>query len=234
MENSKYRKSQKIRKILNIVLISIFLIAFATFAYGMITDKENIVDYGTHIISAIVGIAVLSIPFLIIFANWYNKNYQKKLKETKQMQRFIYLDTFYYVKTLNYDDSLRHKFYSYYVLQDMNTKKIYAISGEIGFTNVNFQYVLGKASIWTGKGLRFLKSSNWKEVSFNSEGSLWIEEEIPNYLTFDGEKVIFDGINGKEVLKNKNEIGHCNSMYDFSLLENATFVTGYAEFDTNN
>ena len=72
MENSKYRKSQKIRKILNIVLISIFLIAFVTLVYGMITDKENITDYGTHIMSAIVGIAVLSIPFLIIFANWYN------------------------------------------------------------------------------------------------------------------------------------------------------------------
>ena len=234
MENSNHQKQKKQALIIKIIIYVVGLSLIGYMGYSIINSETEGVGKVSLMMTIIVGLAILSIPVIIVVASKKHKNYINNLMGTKPKQRFNYLDTFFYVRKVYNSDTVEHKFFTFHVLKDKNSGKIYAIPGEQWYTNAMFQYLHGKGSILTGKGIRFANSSNWKEVSFNSEGSLWIEEEIDNYLTYDGDKFIFDNPTEKHVLKNQDEISNCNPQYDISLLKQAKFITGYAEFDTNN
>lgn len=234
MENSNHQKQKKKLLIIRIIIYVVALSIIGYLGYSLIKNSTDGVESVSSVITLLVGLAIISIPVLIIVASKKHKKYINKLMETKPKHRFNYLDTFYYTRKVYSGDTVEHKFFTYHVLKDQNSGKIYAIPGEQWYTNAMFQYFKGKGSILTGKGIRFANSANWNEVSFNSEGSLWIEEEIDNYLTFDGDKIIFDNPTEKHVLKNQDELSNCNPQYDISLLKQAKFITGYAEFDTNN
>ena len=238
MEESNYQRDKRQSLIIRIIICIVVIGLIGFLGYKLISNgiTNNTDEMGniSVIFNILVYLCVLFVPVLIVVATLKKKRYINKLTSTKPKQRFIYLDTFYYSKMVSNGDIMVNKFFKYHVLKDKDSGKIYAVYGEPQYTNAMFQYINGKVSVLTGKGIRLPNSKSWKEVSFNSEGSLWVEEEINNYLTFDGNKLIFDNFDGKQVLKSQDELSNCNPEYDIFLLKKATFVTGYAEFDMDN
>ena len=118
-------------------------------------------------------------------------------------------------------------YYIYHVIEDVDTKKIYAIFKTN--TNVLLEITSGNTKLLKGNGIR---NKNWKEVNFNEEGSFWIDEELPDYYQNNGENISIKYLNKTHTL-NITDIHNRNQNYDISLLNKAIFITGYAEFDLN-
>ena len=88
--------------------------------------------------------------------------------------------------------------------------------------------------------------SNMPKVEFNMEGNVWIENEMP-FCTFEGglakihleysfvktdAKVVIDESQIEKTFdKNHPKLLHIIDYYDYSILENATYITGIAQFD---
>jgi hypothetical protein len=237
MGKSNYQKETTQSKIIRLIIYLVVIALIGFFGYNFITNGISSNEEGLNkmetMLDIVILLCILAIPVLIIIAKQKKKSYVNKLVKTKPKQRFTYLDTFYYTRMVDNGDTMVNKFFTYHVLKDKKSNKIYAIPGDSYNTNAMFQYIDGEASLLVGKGIRFLKSSEWKEVPFDSEGSLWIKEEVNDYLTFNGDKMIFNNMEEKHVLKKQKELSNCNPKYDISLLKKATFVVGYAEFDMN-
>lgn len=235
MKDSNYKKETTQSKVIRMIIYLVVIGVIGFFGYYFITNGISSNEEGMKkmetMLDIVILLCILAIPVLIILANAKKKSYVNNLMKTKPKQRFTYLDTFFYTRMVDNGDTMVNKFFTYHVLKDKKSNKIYAIPGDPQNTNAMFQYIDGEASLLVGKGIRFLKSSEWNEIPFDSEGSLWIKEEVNDYLTFDGDKMIFNNIEEKHVLKNQKELSNCNPKYDISLLKKATFVVGYAEFD---
>ena len=183
----------------------------------------NSFDLSQYVLPILFTFFILVILVLIVIG----LNYSKKIKN-KPKKRFKYLDTFYFRTITGRNDNY---IYSYYVVCDNETSKIYAID-KVSFKNANLEIVMKKAKLLKGQGIR----SNFKEVNFNDEGNLWINEELSNFyshidnnIQIGNFKLKYDGnIDNDYEL---HTLYHLNSKYDISLLDKATFITGVAEFD---
>ncbi len=114
----------------------------------------------------------------------------------------------------------------HHVIQDLDSRKIYAINGHN--SNALIQIMGSKKSLVkfnTEKNI----FKNQEKANFNDEGSFWIGEELNCYQTFDN--FVFETLDGDITVKAR-EIININPENDISLLSEATFIYGYAKFDT--
>ena len=228
--------NSKKAKILKVISMIVSIAIFAFLAYLIVTNFDN--PEKIYRIGAIVMISLAVV--LIIVGLIYNSINSKRTKTKYEERRFKFLDVFYYHK---YDNRVEHtEFYYYYVVEDIESNKIYAISQRQtnSQTEVNLD---GKVTIFKGKGLR----SNWQRVKFGDEGSFWIKKELSEYFQREGKEIKFAYDEKLIYYKDQEEnpehkisdlfkkstyiLYNANHENDIRILENATFISGLLEFD---
>ena len=226
MEN----KQEKFLKVVKSGVLIFAIIFFAFLIYSIAFDKGT--DYFWIMF---IGGAIFIIGFTIftvIYGVKVGKEYRKNIMISKPKKRFKYLDSFYYVKIthLGTDETSNKDFVVYHVIQDLDSKKIYAI-GETG-TNVRFQKVFDNTKLLRIDNMdENTTRKDWKEVNYGDSGSFWIDQELVDYYSNNGEKVTINYFGKKDIVK-ANQIFNRNKNYNISLLDKTIFITGYLQFDT--
>lgn len=72
---------------------------------------------------------------------------------------------------------------------------------------------------------------NLIDVSFGAEGDFWVVQENNDFYINDGENIKFNYHSEEHIINVDNELHHFNEEYDKSLLDKATFIGAFAEFD---
>lgn len=218
MEN----KQEKIVRFIVVILTATFMLTFLSmfFNSGLLT-----------IISTIVFpvLFTIGIPITMIMLAKAGKEYRDNLMASKPKRNFKYLDSFYYMRYRpSNSSSSRTRFTIYHVIKDTESEIIYAIHETE--TNVLLSYVLGDTTLYRNDNVDGITwQKDWKIVDYDDQGSFWINEELSDYYKNDGNKILI----GKEKLKDQ-QIFNRNGNYDISLLEKATFISGYAKFEPKN
>ncbi len=222
-------------KILGILLL-IFIVGI--FICGLINEElagavmSHLSDHGEIYVLVLGGITTILTICMVLYGVKTAKNYRKNLMETKKENRFKYIDTVYYYKHVkhNTEDTNSPMLIAFHILKDANSNKMYAIVQEN--TNALFQQVLNKTKVLrVDDENKTTTRKDWKEVSYNDTGSLWIDEEINNCYQNDGDKVTISYYMEKDKLEKKTDIFNRNDKYTLAILDEVTFITGYAKFD---
>ena len=225
-------KQEKLIRIIKIV-VSIFAVLFFAFLIYSMFFSEGMDYFWIMFIGGSMFIIGFTI-FVVIYGVKAGKEYRKNLMALMPKRRFKYLDSFYYVKIFYHsaDETSSRRFIIYHVIQDTDSKKIYAI-GESG-TNVRFQKVFDNTKLLRIDNIDGISTrKEWKEVNYDDVGSFWIDKELIDYYQNNGEKIMISYFGKKDKIK-LSEMYNRNPKYDISLLDKAIFITGYAEFDANN
>lgn len=165
---------------------------------------------------------------IIVYYYTQLKKYGKEVLVNKPKRKFKYLDSFYYKRIFKIGGRTKRIYFVLHIIEDIDTERIYAIGADS--TNAHLDITNSGAKILKGVGIR----KNWKEVSFNEEGMFWIDQEVYDCYCNEGENVIIKYFIEEHKISVNNELFHCNLEYDNSLLDKATFIMGFAEFNINN
>jgi len=172
-----------------------------------------------------LGIVIIFLVF-VLYDIKKRKKYEDYLMNSKPKRFFKYLDTFYYtIDEIDPDGNSTLKYIVFHVIEDIDSKKIYAIN--MKDTNIHFQKNLKNIKILKGNGFR----SNWKEASYNDKGSFWIDEELNNCYVHENDMVIINYQNEKYRINVSNNLFNTNHQYNISLLDKAIFIKGLAFLD---
>ncbi len=183
---------------------------------------ESIITYG-FIVIALLIIAFVVIAFL---------RRKKYLKETTE-HACQYLDSFYYTVITPNNSNL----ITYHVVKDLSDSKIYAIPST-SFKNCNIIHSKGKFEVTYGNDKHKCVEGTKVLASIN--------KEMNDCFTRDGNHVVIKRLIGRQKVEYTNEQDSCsysnitipklynvNKKYDVSLLDNAIFADGIAEFEEN-
>ncbi|MBO5142471.1 MAG: hypothetical protein J6C46_05660 [Clostridia bacterium] len=201
--------------------------------------KVTVTIFGVIFIGSVIGdiffetnISILcffSFPFVIggVLLYYYLqlKKYREDVLLSKPKRRFKYLDSFYYEKIVHTGESRRRReYFVIHILEDVDTERIYAIDAKA--TNGHLQKIL--------EDVKIVKGAGREKIRYHEEGIFWLDQEFNDCFYYDGEDVIIKYFGAEQRVNINNELFHTNPEYDVSLLDKATFIMGFAEFNIDN
>ena len=166
-------------------------------------------------------VIILPIAFIIIA-----ESYNKKVKSGGEQHKFEYLDTFFY----RFDNSKSESSgmtAAYNIVLDLDNKKVYAIPLS-SFKGVTLNMALSKKiSLIKQKGSKIV------DIKFGDTGIFYLDRITDNKLK--DEDFIYEKFDLKKAKKFQTKkpymLFNLNSKYDMSILDDAVFAVGLAEFD---
>ena len=222
---NKALRFMKIFNFLILIVAILFVLLFFYFLFLSSNSEFDIFESTEKVISVMGAFILLLVVVLIVCSIIYSKKYYKALFSTRQKRTFKYLDYYYYS---NYEIVLgEYQFvhYGFHIIQDISSEKIYAIYEKD--SNAGYQKLFSKENIV------ILDIKNRREVNFGEQGVFWIDQEFTDWYQNNGDGITFTFFDVQHKVENDSKLFHLNQDYDFSLLDKATLITGYAEFKKN-
>lgn len=223
---NKALRFMKIFNFLILIVAILFVLLFFYFLFLSSNSEFDIFESTEKVISVMGAFILLLVVVLIVCSIIYSKKYYKALFSTRQKRTFKYLDYYYYYS--NYEIVLgEYQFvhYGFHIIQDISSEKIYAIYEKD--SNAGYQKLFSKENIV------ILDIKNRREVNFGEQGVFWIDQEFTDWYQNNGDGITFTFFDVQHKVENDSKLFHLNQDYDFSLLDKATLITGYAEFKKN-
>lgn len=222
---NKALRFMKIFNFLILIVAILFVLLFFYFLFLSSNSEFDIFESTKKVISVMGAFILLLVVVLIVCSIIFSKKYYNALFSTRQKRTFKYLDYYYYS---NYEMALgEYQFvhYGFHIIQDISSEKIYAIYEKD--SNAGYQKLFSKENIV------ILDIKNRREVNFGEQGVFWIDQEFTDWYQNNGDGITFTFFDVQHKVKNDSKLFHLNQDYDFSLLDKATLITGYAEFKKN-